>query len=99
MSLAVFDAALFLNAGKSLTESYGIRSYIRIDFSQMRNPIIRFFKTIHGVELFQEFDSSLQQTHFLPRKHMQKYLVEFEFRFDLRGPQASSMFDRLIQAF
>ncbi|MFI4869519.1 MAG: IS1595 family transposase [Steroidobacterales bacterium] len=54
--------------------------------------------TIEG--FWSHFKCSMKGTHrSISRKHMQKYLVEFEFRFNLRGPQASSMFDRLIQAF
>jgi transposase-like protein len=45
------------------------------------------------------FKNSVRGTHkSISRKHMQKYLGEFEFRFNLRS-SASSMFDRLIQAF
>jgi inner membrane protein involved in colicin E2 resistance len=47
-----------------------------------------------------QHDHSVRGTHrSISRKHMQKYLVEFEFRFNLRGSVSSSMFDRLIQAF
>jgi len=47
-----------------------------------------------------QFKNSVRGTHkSISRKHMQKYLVEFEFRFNLRGQASSSMFDRLIQAF
>jgi transposase-like protein len=54
--------------------------------------------TIEG--FWSHFKCSMKGTHrSISAKHMQKYLVEFEFRFNLRGPQASSMFDRLIQAF
>jgi transposase-like protein len=54
--------------------------------------------TIEG--FWGHFKSSVRGTHrSISRKHMQKYLVEFEFRFNLRGASASSMFDRLIQAF
>jgi transposase-like protein len=54
--------------------------------------------TLEG--FWSQFKNSVRGTHkSISRKHMQKYLVEFEFRFNLRGPQASSMFDRLIQAF
>ena len=54
--------------------------------------------TIEG--FWSHFKNSVRGTHrSISRKHMQKYLVEFEFRFNLRGPQAPSMFDRLIQAF
>jgi transposase-like protein len=35
----------------------------------------------------------------ISRQHMQKYLGEFEFRFNLRRDVSSTMFDRLIQAF
>jgi transposase-like protein len=54
--------------------------------------------TIEG--FWSHFKCSMKGTHrSISRKHMQKYLVEFEFRFNLRGPHAPSMFDRLIQAF
>jgi transposase-like protein len=54
--------------------------------------------TIEG--FWAQFKNSVRGTHkSISRKHMQKYLAEFEFRFNLRGPSASSMFDRLIRAF
>jgi transposase len=54
--------------------------------------------TIEG--FWSHFKNSVRGTHkSISRKHMQKYLVEFEFRFNLRGSASSSMFDRLIQAF
>jgi transposase-like protein len=54
--------------------------------------------TLEG--FWSHFKSSVRGTHrSISRKHMQKYLVEFEFRFNLRGASASSMFDRLIQGF
>jgi transposase len=54
--------------------------------------------TIEG--FWSHFKCSMKGTHrSISRKHMQKYLVEFEFRFNLRGPLAPSMFDRLIQSF
>jgi transposase-like protein len=54
--------------------------------------------TIEG--FWSHFKCSMKGTHrSISRKHMQKYLVEFEFRFNLRGPHAPSMFDRLIQSF
>jgi transposase-like protein len=57
-----------------------------------------YTNTIEG--FWSHFKNSVRGTHkSISRKHMQKYLVEFEFRFNLRGPQAPSMFDRLIQAF
>ena len=57
-----------------------------------------YTNTIEG--FWSHFKNSVRGTHkSISRKHMQKYLVEFEFRFNLRGPQAQSMFDRLIQAF
>ncbi|MGH9524789.1 MAG: IS1595 family transposase [Terriglobales bacterium] len=55
-------------------------------------------QTIEG--FWSHFKCSMKGTHrSISAKHMQKYLCEFEFRFNLRGLQASSMFDRLIQAF
>jgi transposase-like protein len=54
--------------------------------------------TIEG--FWSHFKCSMKGTHrSISRKHMQKYLVEFEFRFNLRGSQAPTMFDRLIQSF
>jgi transposase-like protein len=54
--------------------------------------------TIEG--FWSHFKCSMKGTHrSISRKHMQKYLVEFEFRFNLRGPLAPTMFDRLIQSF
>ncbi len=54
--------------------------------------------TLEG--FWSHFKCSMTGTHrSISAKHMQKYLVEFEFRFNLRGSQASTMFDRLIQAF
>ena len=53
--------------------------------------------TLEG--FWSHFKNSVRGTHkSISRKHMQKYLCEFEFRFNLRScPWA--MFDRLIQAF
>jgi hypothetical protein len=46
------------------------------------------------------FKNSVRGTHkSISGKHMQKYLAEFEYRFNLRGSVSSTMFDRLIQAF
>jgi transposase-like protein len=54
--------------------------------------------TIEG--FWSHFKNSVRGTHrAISRKHMQKYLVEFEFRFNLRRETSSVMFDRLIQAF
>jgi len=54
--------------------------------------------TIEG--FWSNFKNSIRGTHkSISPKHMQKYLREFEFRFNLRGPQAPLMFDRLIQGF
>jgi transposase-like protein len=54
--------------------------------------------TIEG--FWSNFKNSVRGTHkSISPKHMQKYLREFEFRFNLRGPQAPLMFDRLIQGF
>jgi transposase-like protein len=54
--------------------------------------------TIEG--FWSHFKCSMKGTHrSISRKHMQKYLVEFEFRFNLRNRPLESMFDRLIQAF
>jgi transposase len=54
--------------------------------------------TIEG--FWSHFKCSMRGTHrSISRQHMQKYLVEFEFRFNLRGSTSSEMFDRLIQAF
>jgi transposase len=54
--------------------------------------------TLEG--FWSHFKNSVRGTHrSISRKHMQKYLREFEFRFNLRGLSSSEMFDRLIQAF
>jgi transposase len=54
--------------------------------------------TIEG--FWSHFKNSVRGTHrAISRKHMQKYLVEFEFRFNLRRETSSVMFDRLIEAF
>jgi transposase-like protein len=54
--------------------------------------------TIEG--FWSHFKCSMRGTHrSISRQHMQKYLVEFEFRFNLRRDTSSQMFDRLIQAF
>lgn len=46
------------------------------------------------------FKTSVRGTHkSVSKKHMQKYLGEFEFRFNLRKDVSGAMFDRLIQAF
>jgi transposase-like protein len=66
-----------------------------------RGEYVRGNVHINTLEGFwSHFKNSVRGTHkTISRKHMQKYLVEFEFRFNLRGALASSMFDRLIQAF
>ncbi|MGH9637459.1 MAG: IS1595 family transposase [Candidatus Angelobacter sp.] len=54
--------------------------------------------TIEG--FWSHFKCSVKGVHrSISRKHMQKYLCEFEFRFNLRGALAYQMFDRLILAF
>jgi len=54
--------------------------------------------TIEG--FWSHFKCSMRGTHrSISRQHMQKYLGEFEFRFNLRRDVSSTMFDRLIQAF
>jgi transposase len=46
------------------------------------------------------FKSSIRGTHkSISRKHMMNYLMEFEFRFNLRRDVSGKMFDRLIVAF
>lgn len=59
---------------------------------------IHHTNTIEG--FWSHFKCSMKGTHrSISPKHMMKYLVEFEFRFNLRGDQSNQMFDRLIQAF
>src|SRR5205807_8552313 len=54
--------------------------------------------TIDG--FWSHFKNSVRGTHrSVSRKHMMKYLAEFEFRFNHRRSVSSLMFDRLIQAF
>jgi transposase len=54
--------------------------------------------TLEG--FWSHFKNSVRGTHkSISRKHMQKYLREFEFRFNHRKSLSSEMFDRLIQAF
>lgn len=54
--------------------------------------------TIEG--FWSHFKNSVRGTHkSISRQHMQNYLHEFEFRFNLRRDVSSSMFDRLIKAF
>jgi transposase len=54
--------------------------------------------TLEG--FWSQFKNSVRGTHkSISRKHMQKYLREFEFRFNHRKTVSSVMFDRLIQAF
>lgn len=54
--------------------------------------------TIEG--FWSQFKNSVRGTHkSVSRQHMQKYLCEFEFRFNLRNSVSSTMFDRLIRAF
>ncbi len=54
--------------------------------------------TIEG--FWSHFKCSMRGTHHsISRQHMQKYLVEFEFRFNLRGQAPGVLFDGLIQAF
>lgn len=44
--------------------------------------------------------NSIRGTHVhVSKKHLQKYLVEFEFRYNMRGDQARLMFDRLLVSF
>jgi transposase-like protein len=53
--------------------------------------------TLEG--FWSHFKNAVRGTHkSISRKHMQKYLCEFEFRFNLRSTP-TLMFDRLIQAF
>jgi transposase len=53
--------------------------------------------TLEG--FWSHFKNAVRGTHkSVSRKHMQKYLCEFEFRFNLRS-NPTVMFDRLIQAF
>jgi transposase len=53
--------------------------------------------TLEG--FWSHFKNAVRGTHkSISRKHMQKYLCEFEFRFNLRS-NPTVMFDRLIQAF
>ena len=43
---------------------------------------------------------SIRGTHIhVSRKHMPKYLAEFEYRYNMRGKNASLMFDNLLQSF
>ncbi|HSY06296.1 MAG TPA: IS1595 family transposase [Steroidobacteraceae bacterium] len=54
--------------------------------------------TLEG--FWSHFKNSVRGTHrSISRQHMQKYLREFEFRFNHRKTSSSVMFDRLIQAF
>jgi len=54
--------------------------------------------TLEG--FWSQFKNSIRGTHkSISRKHMQKYLREFEFHFNFRRDSSSAMFDRLIQAF
>ena len=54
--------------------------------------------TLEG--FWSHFKNSIRGTHkSVSKKHMMKYLGEFEFRFNLRRDVSGSMFDHLIQAF
>lgn len=54
--------------------------------------------TLEG--FWSHFKNSVRGTHkSISRKHMQKYLREFEFRFNHRKTSSSVMFDQLIQSF
>lgn len=54
--------------------------------------------TIEG--FWSHFKCSVKGTHrAISKKHMQKYLGEFEFRFNFRGLSSDQMLDRLLTAF
>jgi transposase-like protein len=82
---------------KSLRE----RGYTHQSVNHMHRQYVNGKAHTNTIEGFwSHFKCSMKGTHrSISRKHMQKYLVEFEFRFNLRGSGASSMFDRLIRAF
>jgi transposase-like protein len=82
---------------KSLRE----RGYAHQSVNHMRHQYVSGKAHTNTIEGFwSHFKCSMKGTHrSISRKHMQKYLVEFEFRFNLRGLGAYSMFDCLIQAF
>ncbi len=59
---------------------------------------VHHVNTLEG--FWSHFKNSMLGTHrSISRKHMMKYLGEFEFRFNLRRDVSGAMFDRLIQAF
>ena len=82
-------------------KSLGARGYTHQSVNHMRHQYVNGKVHTNTIEGFwSHFKCSMKGTHrSISRKHMQKYLCEFEFRFNLRGLGASSMFDRLIQAF
>ena len=54
--------------------------------------------TIEG--FWSQFKNSVKGTHkSVSKKHMQKYLCEFEYRFNRRNGRASSILDDLLLAF
>ena len=54
--------------------------------------------TIEG--FWSHFKCSVKGTHrAISKKHMAKYLGEFEFRFNLRNDSSDQMLDRLLKAF
>jgi transposase-like protein/ribosomal protein L37AE/L43A len=59
---------------------------------------------IHSTNTIEGFWSrlklSIKGTHIhVSKQHLPKYLAEFEFRYNMRGKNASMMFDRLLQSF
>jgi len=55
----------------------------------------------NGIENFwARLKLSIRGTHIhVSKKHMAKYLAEFEYRYNMRGANAPLMFDQLLQAF
>jgi transposase-like protein len=85
------------NGYRTLTERGYIHGTVNHSREQWKSGNT-YTNTIEG--FWSPFKCSMKGTHrSISRKHMQKYLVEFEFRFNLRNRPHVSMFDRLIQAF
>jgi len=86
-----------LNTYKKLPQSGFRHGYVRHNMEQ-------WVKGIHHTNTIENFwgrfKLSVKGTHIhISKKHMAKYLAEFEYRYNMRGANASLMFDQLLASF
>lgn len=104
--LPIIKANVEHGATVSTDEHYGYRDlglwgYKHGTVAHSREEWKRGIHSTNSIEGFwSRLKLSIKGTHIhVSKQHLPKYLAEFEFRYNMRGANASLMFDRLLASF